>query len=184
MRIIQFALIASLMALIAGPAFAQGADAVLGTWVTDGGKSRIEITKSAGKYSGKIAWLREANYPPDDKEAGKVKHDRENPDDKLKNRPLLGLQLIKDFKYAGENVWAKGTIYDPENGKTYKCKMTLKDPKTLDVRGYIGISLIGRTTVWKRYEKSKAGAAASGKAAEEAPATAGPAKESSNSGAK
>ena len=52
--------------------------------------------------------------------------------------------------HDGDNVWKGGTIYDPEEGKTYRCKMTLTDVDILRVRGFIGISLLGRTTVWKR----------------------------------
>ena len=76
----------------------------------------------------------------------------------------------------GGNTWAKGTIYDPEDGKTYKCKMTLTDPKTLGVRGYIGISLIGRTTVWTRYVKPEG--------SEAKPVEGGEAKPAAGSGAK
>jgi uncharacterized protein (DUF2147 family) len=47
-------------------------------------------------------------------------------------------------------MWKGGTIYDPDNGKLYKCKMTLTEPKRLEVRGYIGFSFIGRTVVWTR----------------------------------
>ncbi|HIJ74577.1 MAG TPA: DUF2147 domain-containing protein [Candidatus Hydrogenedentes bacterium] len=137
---------------------AQGgeeADAIVGTWVTGGGKSRVEITKARDRYYGKITWLKEPKYPAEDHEAGKEKRDRENPDQSKRERPILGLGLLNGFEYEGKNTWSKGTIYDPENGKTYKCKMTLRNPKTLHVRGYVGISLIGRTTVWHRYEGSK-----------------------------
>ena len=137
------------------PCFAEEGDAVLGQWTTEGGKSRVEITKKEGKYFGKIVWLREPDYPPDDAEAGKPKHDRNNPEAAKRSKPILGLDLLKDFRYSGKNSWSKGTIYDPENGKTYKCNMTLVGKNQLDVRGYIGISLIGRTTSWTRYVPPK-----------------------------
>ena len=75
--------------------------------------------------------------------------DRENPDPKLQKRPILGLRIVEGFHYAGDDVWVDGTIYDPKKGKTYSCKMTLREDGTLFVRGFIGFSFIGRTTVWK-----------------------------------
>jgi uncharacterized protein (DUF2147 family) len=62
----------------------------------------------------------------------------------------MGMVLMKDFEYDAKNVWDDGEIYDPKSGKTYSCKMTLIDPDRLEVRGYIGISLIGRTDNWTR----------------------------------
>jgi len=147
---------ATLAAVILLPgAYAAERDAVVGQWVTDGGKSRVEISKLDGKYVGKLAWLKDRVYEEDDAEAGKIVHDRENPDKSKRNRPVLGLSILKGFVYTGKHMWKKGTIYDPENGKTYKCKMKLVSQNKLDVRGYIGISMIGRTTVWTRYIKPK-----------------------------
>ncbi len=68
----------------------------------------------------------------------------------MRNRPLIGLEILSGFEYAGDGRWTGGTIYDPDNGKTYRCKLRFVDRDTLEVRGYIGISLIGRTEVWKR----------------------------------
>ncbi len=132
------------------PAFADG-DAVLGEWLTLDGKARVHIEKADGKYSGSICWLKEPEYPDGDPEQGKPKHDRENPDKAKKQRPLMGLRLIEGFEFDGKNTWTKGSIYDPESGNTYKCKMTLDGDK-LHVRGFIGISLIGRTTTWSRHK--------------------------------
>ena len=75
--------------------------------------------------------------------------DKNNPDKSKRNTPLMGYLLLKNFIFD-DGIWKDGTIYDPENGKTYSCKITMKDKNTLDVRGFIGISLIGRTDVWKR----------------------------------
>ncbi len=120
-------------------------DAVLGTWYNSSKESRIEIYKCADKYCGKIAWL---NKPTN--EEGKPKTDKYNPDEKLRNRPIQGMVLMKDFRYDSGNVWEDGEIYDPKSGKTYSCKMTLKSNDQLEVRGYVGISLIGRSDVWTR----------------------------------
>jgi len=122
-------------------------------WVTSEGEARIEISKSKGKYNGKIAWLKEPTYPPGDKEAGKPVRDRKNPDESKRDRPIIGLELLKGLTYAGRNTWENGTIYNVHDGKTYKCKVTLKTPYKLHMRGYIGISLVGATTVWTRYKE-------------------------------
>lgn len=142
-----------LLLLVAGiaPALADGPDAVLGTWVTADGKARIEVTKQDDVYNGSIVWLKEPLYPADDKTSpGQPKMDRKNPDQALQGRPILGLPLIQGFKYAGDNVWSDGTIYDPDSGKLYSCKMTLMMDGNLRVRGYVGISLFGRTEIWTR----------------------------------
>jgi uncharacterized protein (DUF2147 family) len=76
--------------------------------------------------------------------------DKNHPDEKVRSRPVLGLTNTWGFVYKGENIWDDGSIYDPKNGNTYSCTMKLKDKNTLEVRGYIGISLIGRTDVWTR----------------------------------
>ena len=122
------------------------ADAILGVWLTGSGKARIKIWKdAANKYQGKIVWLREPKTPE-----GTPKVDKNNSDETKRKNPLLGLQNLRDFVYEGENKWVDGQIYDPENGSDYNCKMELVDANTLEVRGFIGISLFGRTDSWKR----------------------------------
>ena len=140
--------LALLVALLCfGNAHAQKtrADDVLGTWVTGSGKGHVEIYKQDNKYFGKIVWIKEPNN-----EQGTPKVDKNNPDAKLRSQPILGLVNLRNFAYEGGNEWEDGRIYDPEKGKDYSCQMTLTDPNTLEVRGYIGISLIGRTDTWKR----------------------------------
>jgi uncharacterized protein (DUF2147 family) len=127
-------------------AFAQTeADAIVGVWESGNGKARIKIDKANDKFNGRIVWLREPND-----EAGKPKLDKNNPEEALRSKPLLGYSMLKGFSYQGEKKWEDGTIYDPESGSTYSCTITMTDENTLDVRGYIGVSLFGRTDVWKR----------------------------------
>jgi len=78
-----------------------------------------------------------------------------NPDEAKRKTPLKGLVNMRDFKYAGDGKWDDGKIYDPKNGSDYSCEMTLTDANTLEVRGYIGVSLFGRTDVWKRQAMKK-----------------------------
>jgi uncharacterized protein (DUF2147 family) len=138
-----FALFVAIMPLLAS-AQTEG-DAILGVWESGSGKARIKIDRAGDKFNGRIVWLRE---PKD--EAGNPKVDKNNPDESLRSKPLLGYSMLKDFEYVGEKVWEKGTIYDPETGSTYSCTITMTDENTLDVRGFIGVSLFGRTDVWKR----------------------------------
>ena len=123
---------------------AQNQDSIVGEWYTAEERSLVEIYKCEELYCGKVVWLKN---PKD--EGGLDKVDKNNPDETKRNQKLLGLNIIRGFKYKGYNRWEGGKIYDPDNGKTYSCKMTLEGEK-LKVRGYIGISLFGRTTVWTK----------------------------------
>ena len=146
----------------------EAGDEVLGTWVTEGGKSRVEITREKdGSFTATIRWLKEAVYPEGDPEAGVKKHDRNNADETLRDKPIKGLKIMWGFTYTGKGNYKKGSIYDPENGKTYSCKMKLVSEDELSIRGYIGVSLVGRTTVWKRYvpEEDEEGEAETGEEA-------------------
>lgn len=124
-------------------ALAQSKDAILGKWLNPSGEGQIEIYKKGDKYYGKLAWMKEPNLN------GKPKLDTKNPDEKLQRRPLLNLEILKDFVYD-DKKWTAGTIYDPKSGKTYSCNMTLKGNDVLNVRGYIGISLLGRSETFRR----------------------------------
>ncbi len=129
------------------------ADKVVGTWLTQEGKSKVRIYKAKnGKYYGKIVWLKEPL------ENGKPKVDKDNPDDALKSRPLLELLLLKSFEYdEDDKEWADGKIYDPKEGKTYSCYMWFEDNnfKKLHVKGFIGFALIGREVEWTKSELKK-----------------------------
>jgi uncharacterized protein (DUF2147 family) len=126
------------------PVSAQNADAILGKWLNATGEGQIQIYKKENKFFGKLSWIK---IPNDD--SSKPKVDDHNPDKSLQSRPILGLELLKNFTFNGNNVYEGGTIYDPKSGKTYSCKMTLKDD-VLKIRGYIGISLLGRSENWSR----------------------------------
>ena len=142
-----------LMVSYAAGSRAGEADAILGEWNTEENKSKVEIYRCENKFCGRITWLKEPNFTPDNDQPdmiGKPKVDNRNPDKSKHMTPLLGLTFLNGFVYAGDNEWEGGTVYDPENGKTYKCVMSLGDAKTLNVRGYIGIPIIGRTTTWVR----------------------------------
>ena len=118
-------------------------DKIEGVWLNEEKDAKIQIYKARdGKFYGKIVWLK------DPTENGKPKTDKKNPKDQMKTQPLVELVILKGFNMDG-NTYEDGTIYDPNNGKTYDCKMTYKG-KTLAIRGFIGLSLFGRTTIWER----------------------------------
>ncbi len=123
-------------------------DKLIGVWEPSHGKARVKVTKVGNKYFGKIVWLKEPTYPD-----GSKKVDKNNPDSKMHDTPLLGYSILKDFEYSGKKTWTNGTIYDPENGSTYNCTIKLTNENTIEVRGYIGVSAIGRTDTWTRMVK-------------------------------
>ena len=133
-----------LLVALAMPGSAQNKDAILGKWVNSTGEAHLEITKRSEKFFGKIVWLKD---PKDEK--GNLKTDYKNPTASLRSKPIVGLEILKNFVYE-DGKWTDGNIYDPKSGKLYSCNMTLKDNGDLSMRGYIGVSLLGRTEVWKR----------------------------------
>lgn len=126
------------------------ADRILGVWLPKDKKSHIKIEKIGSKYYGKVIWLKE----PLDKETGKPDTDDKNPDASLRDQPIMGLRVLKDFSYEGNGVFKEGRAYDPNNGKTYCGKITMIDNDHLDMRGSIcGFSILGRTETWERVKE-------------------------------
>lgn len=126
---------------------AFGQKSCVGRWVTiddktNQKKSVVELYKEDGKLYGKIIYLfpREGREP--DAKCTKCTDDR-------KNKPLVGLQIVRSLKWSGSE-WEGGTIVDPENGKIYKVSMWLNpyNSDILNVRGYVGVFY--RTQVWMR----------------------------------
>lgn len=122
-------------------------DKILGNWLSEEKDGRIEIYKTGDKYFGKLVWGRDL-MEADGKTPRKDRTDVKNSDPKLRSRPLLGLVLLTNFTYD-DGEWNGGKIYDPKSGKTYSCTMKFKGDK-LEIRGYVGVSMFGRTTVWTR----------------------------------
>lgn len=155
-----FLLLVSLLAAPPADAVA-GVEAgdLVGLWATEDEEAHVRIRREGGTFRGEIVWLAEPVYPPDDERgmAGQKKVDRNHPDEELRERPIIGLEILHGFEYDGDGLWKDGRIYDPDNGKTYKAKIRMNEDGTLDVRGFIGFSLLGRTTVWTPVEKQGAG---------------------------
>lgn len=146
-RLFALMAVVAFSAFIMKPANSEG-DKIVGVWEPGHGKAKVKIEKIADKYYGKIVWLLE----PIDPDTNKPKVDKNNPDESMRNVPLKGYRILKDFVYKGNGEWAEGTIYDPENGSTYSCEIKMKDDNTLDIRGYIGVRTFGRTDTWKRLQ--------------------------------
>jgi uncharacterized protein (DUF2147 family) len=135
-------LVLLLVVTVCQSALAQ-TDPIEGAWMDANKEAKINIFKATdGKFYGKISWLKEPLRN------GKPKLDENNPEQKLKSREIVGLEILKGFVKDGDK-YTDGTIYDPKSGKTYSCKMTRKG-NSLDIRGYVGISLFGRTTTWTK----------------------------------
>jgi uncharacterized protein (DUF2147 family) len=118
---------------------------IFGKWktiddLTGKEKGIVEIYEHKGKIYGKIIEIFEADKKH-------LKCDKCEGEDH--NKPILGLNIIKGLK-KNNDVYDGGKIVDPKNGKSYHCKITLEGRDKLIVRGYIGISLFGRSQTWIR----------------------------------
>jgi uncharacterized protein (DUF2147 family) len=118
---------------------------VEGTWVniddeTGLAKSEIELYVEQGKLYGRVLRL----LLPEDQ--GKKCVNCKGSD---KNKPIEGLLIVRGLS-RDDAAWTDGEIMDPANGKSYDCTIRLEDPNTLNVRGFLGFSFLGRTQVWKR----------------------------------
>ncbi len=121
-------------------------DAIVGTWLSETKDLKVEICQQKNQFFGKMVWFHcPVNTPP-------MEHyrDKENPNVSLRNRPWLGMILLKDLTFDGKKEWVNGDIYDPNSGSTYRSKVKLLDAQTLHVRGYLGIPLLGKTMVFNR----------------------------------
>lgn len=143
----KYATLFLVLALISITPLAKGQSvspqSIIGTWLSEKKDGKILIYQSGNRYFGKLIWGSKL-YDAD----GTPRKDVKNPDQNLKKRSLLNAVILTDFIWD-DGQWKNGEIYDPNNGKTYKATIKLKN-KNLEIRGFIGISLIGRTVVWSR----------------------------------
>ncbi len=125
-------------------AFAADAQ-VTGVWLDQSGRGGIDIEPCGAKLCGQLVWLK---VPLNGQ--GKPKSDIHNPKASLQQRPLCGVQVLNGFVADGPNAWTGGTIYDAASGKTYTSNIALNPDGTLQVRGYVGIPLFGKSQTWTR----------------------------------
>mgnify|MGYP006316570351 FL=1 len=139
---IAFALLLALAARAAAPQ-----DAIVGTWLTEDGGSTVEVSVSRASvedsvYSGKVVWLK------DPMRNGKPLVDAQNDDATLRDRPILGLEILSGFKANGAGAWTGGTLYSPRNGKRFPADLSLLADGRLEVKVKAGI--VTRTVNWTR----------------------------------
>ncbi len=143
MKNILFALVLS---LISTSLFAQ-ADKIIGVWYNEEKDGKIEVYKKGDKYYGKIVWLK--NNKNDDGSSPRL--DSKNEDLSKRKRPIIGTNILIGLEWdADDNEWDDGEIYDPKSGSTYSLYAKLETENKLFLKGYIGFSLIGRSTYWTR----------------------------------
>jgi uncharacterized protein (DUF2147 family) len=149
-RTSRFAAIGLVLLVAVGAAMAQ-ASSPAGLWKTVDDntkkeKSLVRIVETSGVYSGKVEKLLDPATMPD-----AVCKDCS---DERKDQPILGMTIIRNVKASGDKgVFDGGDILDPNNGKVYKVKLTpIDNGSKLEVRGFIGFSLLGRTQTWTRVE--------------------------------
>ncbi len=131
--------------ILTGNTLAQDASSIEGVWVNGDGDGWIELEIVGPELIGRIL-----GSPADPLNRNPSRLDTQNPEESLRDRPLRGLTILSGFRYEGDGRWDGGRVYDPNSGNTYQGTITVVDNVTLKLRGFIGISLFGRTEVWVR----------------------------------
>lgn len=141
---------ATLLLLISMASFAQQpADKIIGKWESIDGdvKLRFDIFKQNGKYFGKLLWASNM-FEADGKTS---KKDNNNPDKSLRTRSRQGIVNVTNLKFV-KGEYSDGKLYNPSDGDTYSLNAKLKSENELHFRGYLGISLLGKTMKFKRIQ--------------------------------
>ena len=122
-------------------------DDILGKWVNEDATVRIEIFKTNHTYNSKIIWLASPNNGN-----GELKLDKNNPDNTLRNKPILGLVIINGLEFSTNNsMWINGKIYIPEKGKTANCNIKLSNKNEFSIS--VSKSIFSTTKKWQRYDE-------------------------------
>lgn len=126
-----------------GILMANDRELVVGHWASEG--SIFEITLADGTLKGQVRALFNPNYlsEEDADRVGQPRTDDNNPDSELRDRPIIGLTMFSEYQFE-DGQW-QGKIYDPESGNTYQSRMKITGKGDLEIRGYIGIPMFGRT---------------------------------------
>jgi uncharacterized protein (DUF2147 family) len=138
--------IAAAAALLLCSAGVARAQTVEGRWLTQPKHGIVEIFRCGDRgLCGRLLWVR-VTRADENPEA----IDNRNPRTDLRSRSLCGLTMMWGFQPDGSNRWTKGSIYDPESGNTYQATLALQPDGTLELRGYVLVSLFGRSETWTR----------------------------------
>jgi uncharacterized protein (DUF2147 family) len=133
------------LVLFTAVALADDRASIFGRWASN--NSILEIGETNGVLHATIVSILDPLYKPgEDGPVGTTRVDLHNPDASLRTRPLIGMDLLDGYQYK-DGKW-QGNLYDPESGKTYKSQITLAADGTLQMRGYVGVPMFGRTAVW------------------------------------
>ncbi len=140
-------IIFAFFAIYSFSSLAQESEKIVGVWWNEEKTTKIEVEKKDGKYIGTIVYMIPEKY-----ENGEPPKDDENPDESLRNRSIVGLQILNGFEYDGnKKEWKDGSIYDPKSGKTYDCYGWLESNNLLKLKGFVaGIRWMGKSSEWYR----------------------------------
>lgn len=132
--------------LLIGQANAKEAYNPIGLWLTENERSAIQVENCGDKLCGYIAWIID----------GGMQIDAKNPEEKLQGQPMCGLQIMQGLQQSESNAnkWDDGKIYKADDGDIYDASLKMNDADNLTVRGYMGISLLGKSQKWKRVRAS------------------------------
>ncbi|MCC8409854.1 DUF2147 domain-containing protein [Mucilaginibacter sp. UR6-1] len=121
-------------------------DAILGQWTSEDKKMVVEMYKQGNEYRGKMVWFKD-----DDSKPMNEWTDKHNPDEKLRNRKLLGMDVVTGLVYDRDSKsYNDGAIYEAKSGKTWNASAKLADKDVLKVKGYWHVKFIGRTMIFRR----------------------------------
>ncbi|MCF8468985.1 MAG: DUF2147 domain-containing protein [Sneathiella sp.] len=142
----RFFLILLTLLLLAPPVLAQNMSPV-GVWLHENKRIKLEIKPCGENLCGKLVWFR---WPNDAEGLPLV--DLKNPDPALRTRPLLGLTVLSGLHRADDGTWKDGEIYNPDDGKEYRVKLSVQEDGNLRARVYVFLSFFGETQIWTRAE--------------------------------
>jgi uncharacterized protein (DUF2147 family) len=147
---------AYMLAALAMPLAAMAerpSDPAHGLWLTENEKAIVEVAPcGAGETCGRLVWVED---PVD--ETGAPRRDAANTDRARRARPICGLELVGGLHRAGEGAWEQGWLYNPRDGGTYSAELRALSSDQLEVRGYLGVSLLGQSQVWTRVGDDRGG---------------------------
>ncbi len=127
-------------------------DAAHGYWLTENRKAIVQIAPCGTDTCGRMVWV---ENPTD--EAGRPKRDYNNADVAKRARPICGIELVGGLIKTDDGRWQMGWLYNPRNGSTYSAEIRALSPSELEVRGYFGLSVLGRSQVWTRVGDDRGG---------------------------
>lgn len=130
----------------------RGPDPVHGLWLTENKKAIVEIAPCGAEACGRTVWVAE---PVD--ASGRPKRDTKNADAAKRDRPICGLELVGGLHRQGKGAWSEGWVYNPKDGSTYSAAVRALSPQQIEVRGYLGVSLLGKSQVWTRVGDDRGG---------------------------